>query len=247
MLRKCKNLKKTGSAMDRHVLLVDDDSKLQKLLTEYLEGYGFSITALADGSRVMETIQKKGPDMVILDIMLPDRDGLDILKDIRKISGLPVIMLTAKGEDTDRIVGLELGADDYVPKPFNPRELLARIKAVFRRIHADPAKDKPGEETELRAAGIVLNRARRTIEIEDTVIPISSAEFDLIEVLMSRPNTVFTRDQLMSLGRGRDYMAFDRSIDVHISKLRSKLSAHPRGKDRIRTVWGRGYMFADEK
>ncbi len=233
--------------MEKNVLLVDDDNKLQKLLTEYLEGYGFSVTALPDGTKVMETIQKSRPDMVILDIMLPDRDGLDILKDIRKTSGLPVIMLTAKGEDTDRIVGLELGADDYVPKPFNPRELLARMKAVFRTMQADTGRDEPGQDPDIRASGMVLNRAKRTIETDDATITLSSVEFDLMEVLMSRPNTVFTRDRLMSLARGRDYMAFDRSIDVHISKLRSKLSMHPKGKDRIRTVWGTGYMFVDDK
>ncbi|MCP4347613.1 MAG: response regulator transcription factor [Desulfobacterales bacterium] len=234
--------------MDKNVLLVDDDNKLRKLLTEYLEGYGFSVASLPDGTKVMETIQKKQPDMVILDIMLPDRDGLDILKDIRKTSAVPVIMLTAKGEETDRIVGLELGADDYVPKPFNPRELLARMKAVFRRMQAESSnRGEPGEDSDIRASGMVLNRARRTIEMDDATVTLSSAEFGLMEVLMSRPNTVFTRDQLMSLARGRDYMAFDRSIDVHISKLRSKLGMHPKGKDRIRTVWGTGYMFVDNK
>lgn len=232
--------------MDRKVLLVDDDVKLQKLLKEYLEGYGFQVLALIDGSTVLETIRTESPDMVILDIMLPKRDGFDVLKEIRTESPLPVIMLTAKGEDADRIVGLELGADDYLPKPFNPRELLARMKAVLRRAH--PQEKRGAEEDEdifLEAGGLLLNKAKRTVVLAGKEVDLSSTEYELLKVLMEHPNRVLSRDELMSLAWGKDFMAFDRTIDVHISKLRAKLESDPRGPKRIKTVWGTGYMFVD--
>ena len=232
--------------MTKKVLLVDDDAKLRKLLREYLEGYGFEIVTLADGSSVLKTIETESPDIVILDIMLPERDGLDVLKDIRMKSSLPVIMLTAKGEDADRIVGLELGADDYLPKPFNPRELLARIKAVLRRL---PAHDRSEAKTDanmfIEAGGLVLNKAKQALLIENKEVELSSTEYKILESLMEHPNRVMSRDQLMNLARGRDFMAFDRSIDVHISKLRAKLETDPRSPKRIKTVWGTGYMFVD--
>ena len=232
--------------MTKKVLLVDDDEKLRKLLREYLEGYGFNILTLADGSAVLETIRSKSPDMVILDIMLPKRNGLDVLKDIRMEFTVPVIMLTAKGDDSDRIVGLELGADDYLPKPFNPRELLARIKAVLRRL---PGRDKSragrDEDIFIEAGGLILSRAKLTLLIEDKEVELSSTEFKLLEILMEHPNKVMSRDQLMDLARGRDFMAFDRSIDVHISKLRAKIETDPRSPRRIKTIWGTGYMFVD--
>ena len=232
--------------MAKKVLLVDDDEKLRKLLREYLEGYGFQIMALADGSSVLKTIQTGSPDIVILDIMLPERDGLDVLKDIRMKFSVPVIMLTAKGEDADRIVGLELGADDYLPKPFNPRELLARIKAVLRRLPArDRSEAKTDENMFIEAGGLVLNKAKQALLIEDKEVELSSTEYKILEALMEHPNRVMSRDQLMNLARGRDFMAFDRSIDVHISKLRAKLETDPRSPKRIKTVWGTGYMFVD--
>jgi len=172
------------------VLIVDDDEKLQKLLTEYLEGYGFQVKAIPDGSTVLENIKSYSPGIVILDIMLPGQNGLDVLKNIRKEFSVPVIMLTAKGDDSDRIVGLELGADDYLAKPFNPRELLARIKAVMRRMY----------------------------KIEDK-----------------------------STTQGRDFMAFERSIDVHISKIRAMLRPHPNFRNLIKTVWGTGYIFKEDR
>ena len=232
--------------MRNKVLIIDDDEKLRKLLKEYLEGNGFKVLTLADGSDVKKTLRKESPEIVILDIMLPGKDGLEVLKEIRMDDTLPVIMLTAKGDQTDRIVGLELGADDYLPKPFNPRELLARMKAVLRRAVPEN-RDKAGkkEETLLKAGGLTLNRAKQTILIEDKESELSSTEYKILEVLMRHPNVVFSRDQLMNLARGRDFMAFDRSIDVHISKLRAKLEPDPRSPIRIKTVWGAGYMFID--
>ncbi len=232
--------------MEKKVLLVDDDAKLRKLLREYLEGYGFYILTLADGLSVAKTIREESPDMIILDIMLPKRDGLEVLKEIRMEFSVPVIMLTAKGEDADRIVGLELGADDYLPKPFNPRELLARIKAVLRRLpDRDRSKAKRNENMFIEAGGLMLNKAKQTLLIEDKEVELSSTEYKLLEALMENSNRVMSRDQLMNLARGRDFMAFDRSIDVHISKLRGKLEPDPRSPQRIKTVWGTGYMFVD--
>ena len=232
--------------MGNKVLIIDDDEKLRKLLKEYLEENGFKVVALADGSDVRKTLQKESPQMVILDIMLPGRDGLEVLKEIRTDHAIPIIMLTAKGDPTDRIVGLELGADDYLPKPFNPRELLARMKAVLRRTGPEERdRTRRVEDALLKVGGVTLNRAKQTVSIEGKELELSSTEYKILEVLMRHPNVVFSRDQLMDLARGRDFMAFDRSIDVHISKLRAKLEPNPRSPVRIKTVWGAGYMFMD--
>jgi len=229
------------------VLIVDDDEKLCRLVGEYLQDNGFHTLRLADGENVLKTLSVESPpDIIILDIMLPGKNGLEVLREIRRDHILPVIMLTAKGDDTDRIVGLELGADDYLPKPFNPRELLARIKAVLRR---STARDKNSAEqtrnTSITAGGIVLNMTRQTVLVAGNELELSSAEFRILEVLMKNPNTVLSRDQLMTLARGRDFTAFDRSIDVHISKIRTKVEADPQAPKRIKTVWGSGYMFVD--
>jgi two-component system phosphate regulon response regulator OmpR len=232
--------------MNSRVIIVDDDTKLQKLLKEYLEGYGFRVATFADGSTVLETIRLEPPDIVILDIMLPGQDGLDVLREIRMESFVPVIMLTAKGEDADRIVGLELGADDYLPKPFNPRELLARMKAVLRRA---PSPDQVGargdKELLIEASGLTLNKAKQTLLIEDEEVELSTTEYQILEAFMEHPNRVLTRSELMNFARGRDFLAFDRSIDVHISKLRAKLESHSRSREIIKTVWGTGYMLVD--
>ncbi|HVN98216.1 MAG TPA: response regulator [Syntrophorhabdaceae bacterium] len=231
------------------VLIIDDDEKLRKLLGEYLKDHGFHVRCLADGVDVPGILSTDLPDLVILDIMLPGKDGLEVLKEVRKDYGrLPVIMLTARGDDTDRIVGLELGADDYLPKPFNPRELLARIKAVLRRsIHSETDGDEQIRHTTINAAGISLNTAKQTVTVEGREMELSTAEFRILEVLMKNPNTVMSRDQLMTLARGRDFTAFDRSIDVHISKLRSKVEVDPGAPRRIKTIWGTGYMLVDSR
>ncbi len=232
--------------MAEKVLIVDDDRKLRKLLQEYLEGYGYQIKTLSDGMGVVKEIKEDSPDIVILDIMMPRKNGLEVLQDIRRISKVPVIMLTAKGEDTDRIVGLEMGADDYLPKPFNPRELLARIKAVMRRMIQDDRRDFDGDESlRIRTGDLVLNKANQTILVEGNEIELSSTEYKILKVLMERPNMVLSRDQLMTLAKGKDFMAFDRSIDVHISKLRAKVETDPGSPKRIKTIWGTGYMFVD--
>lgn len=232
--------------MDKTVLIVDDDKKLTDLLTEYLTEFGFQISTLPDGTEILRTIKTVKPDIIILDIMMPRKDGLEVLKEIRTAFAVPVIMLTARGEDADRIVGLEVGADDYVTKPFNPRELLARMRAVLRRSAAPGAGETArGEDLVLRTGGLVLDKARRMIEVEKKEVELSSTEYELLRVLMEHPNRVLSRDELMNMARGRDFMAFDRSIDVHISKLRAKVERDPRSPERIKTVWGTGYMFVD--
>ena len=215
--------------MDKKVLIVDDDQKLRGLLTEYLTGFGFQVATLPDGREILQTIETENPGIIILDIMLPHKDGFEILSEIRTKDSVPVIMLTAKGEDTDRIVGLELGADDYLPKPFNPRELLARIRAVLRRTGPSEAEAAdPRTDHLVRAGGLILDKAKRTVRKDNLEIPLSSTEFEILKVLMEHPNRTLNRDQLMNMARGRDFMAFDRSIDVHISKLRAKVESDPR-------------------
>lgn len=218
------------------------------MLAEYLENNGLRVGTLASGMQIVRTLTAQPVDIVILDIMLPEKDGLEVLKEIRGAYRIPVIMLTAKGDETDRIVGLELGADDYLAKPFNPRELLARIKAVLRRSTLQEGADDhptPADRV-IEAAGLRLNCLSQTVLIDGKPLELSTTEYKLLEVLMKHPNTVLSRDQLMTLVRGKDFMAFDRSIDVHVSKLRSKLESEPRSPRRIKTIWGTGYMFVDQ-
>jgi two-component system, OmpR family, phosphate regulon response regulator OmpR len=232
--------------MENKVLIIDDDERLCKLLREYLEGNGFRVFTLTNGSGALKFIEKEPPDIVILDIMLPGKDGLEVLKDINNRYSIPVIMLTARGEDTDKIIGLELGADDYIPKPFNPRELLARMRAVMRRVapEGNEETEKPDEKT-ITIGGILLDRSKHTITVNNEEMDLSLTEFKILEALMKKPNVVLSRDQIMNSARGKDLAAFDRSIDVHISKLRAKLEKDHRYPKRIKTVWGSGYMFVD--
>ncbi|WP_320174518.1 response regulator transcription factor [Maridesulfovibrio sp.] len=227
------------------VLIVDDDAKLRALLTQYLEGYGYEVSTLPSGEGIIEEVKNSSPAIVILDIMMPGKDGLEVLRDLRPHSNVPVIMLTAKGEDTDRIVGLELGADDYISKPFNPRELLARIKAVLRRAKA-PKNNSTPNSGQINVAGVVLHLAHQKLEIEGDALELSSTEFKLLKALMDNPGHPMTRDDLMTSVWGKDFNAFDRSIDVHISKLRALFKPYPDHESRIKTVWGTGYMFVSE-
>jgi two-component system, OmpR family, phosphate regulon response regulator OmpR len=232
--------------MENKVLLIDDDERLLKLLREYLEGNGFNVFTLGDGSGALKFIERESPDIIILDIMLPGKDGLEILKDINRKHSIPVIMLTAKGEDTDRIIGLELGADDYLSKPFNPRELLARMRAVMRRVvPAGNEESEKADEDSMRVGGVILDRLRHTVTVNNEEMELSLTEYKILEVLMRKPNVVLSRDQIMNYARGKDLMAFDRSIDVHVSKLRAKLEKDHRYPKRIKTIWGSGYMFVD--
>ena len=248
MLKNVKNLKIAVTYMDKTVLIVDDDQKLRELLTDYLKEFGFKVSTLPDGREIASSIETENPDIVILDIMLPHKDGFEILREIRAKYTVPVIMLTARGEDTDRIVGLELGADDYLPKPFNPRELLARMRAVLRRSGAAEVGESDYRESRLiKAGGLALDKAKRVVRMENEEVALSSTEYEVLKILMEHSNRTLSRDQLMNMARGRNFMAFDRSIDVHISKLRAKIESDPRNPERIKTVWGTGYMFVDAK
>lgn len=235
-------MKKQGSKI---LFLVDDDAKLRRLLEKFLKDNGFDVREFPDGGEVVEAIEAGEPAAIILDIMMPGESGLQILRRIRLGSEVPVIMLTAKGEDEDRILGLELGADDYLPKPFNPRELVARINAVLRRT-APMGEAPTGTET-VEAGGLLLNRRRRTVSAGDAEQELSSTEFKLLEALMTHPGMVLSRDELLNFARGKEFGSFDRSIDVHISKVRSKTESLPGVRRCIKTVWGSGYMFEVEK
>jgi two-component system phosphate regulon response regulator OmpR len=224
--------------------MIDDDAKLCRLVAQYLSEYQYEVTHHGEGTGVMEMIAGTSPELVILDVMLPGKNGIDILREIRASSGIPVIMLTAKGSETDRIVGLELGADDYISKPFNSRELLARIKAVLRR--AESARDlsaSPQGSRRISAAGLELDPSTMKLRCGKKSIELSRTEYSILELLMSNPNTVLSRDAIMNSARGKDFIAFDRSIDVQISRLRAKVENLSGDRNRIKTVWGTGYMF----
>ncbi|MCJ2164006.1 MULTISPECIES: response regulator transcription factor [unclassified Pseudodesulfovibrio] len=229
------------------VLIIDDDQKLRDLLVEYLADYDFQTHTLPSGMQAIETISKIKPSVIVLDVMMPGKDGLEVLRDIRAEYATPVIMLTAKGEDTDRIVGLELGADDYMAKPFNPRELLARIKAVLRRIETNGEKERKSGQSVIKAGGLVLNVSRQTLEIGNVELEMAPTEFRLLKALMTHQDKALTRDELMDMVWDKDFSAYDRSIDVHVSKLRSQLKPYSDHAKRIKTVWGTGYMFVGER
>ena len=230
--------------METKILIIDDDAKLRDLVTEYLQGYGFVLSHHDEGNGAVNVIEQVRPDLILLDLMLPGTDGMEVLREIRIRFNTPVIMLTAKGDETDRIVGLELGADDYISKPFNPRELLARIKAVMRRYNPEISDQKNSVTDHIIISGkITLNPANMVIEYRGRSEELSKTEFRIMEALMKNPNTVMSRDTIMNIARGRDFIAFDRSIDVHISKLRYKLENLCGDKNKIKTVWGTGYMF----
>lgn len=220
------------------VLVIDDDPRLAALLAEYLAARGFQVLTASDGRSGLDRLHAGGVDLVVLDVMLPDTDGFELCRAIRAESSIPIVMLTARGEDTDRIVGLELGADDYLPKPFNPRELLARIKAVLRR--AGPTVE--GEDASLLAAGIRVDPARREVTVDGRRVELTTTEFDVLRALVAAAGRVVPRERLMELARGADWAAFERSVDVHISHLRRKLGDDPRRPTRIKTIRGVGYM-----
>jgi len=227
-----------------HILIVDDDTEIRTLLRGYLERNGLRATAVADGRAMRAALEGGRFDLVILDLMLPGEDGLVLCRDLRARSNLPVIMLTARGEETDRIVGLEMGADDYLAKPFNPRELLARIKAVLRRARNTPAMDT-SDVRRLRFTGWTLELARRQLVSPDgVVVALSGGEYRLLKVLLEHPNQILNRDQLLDLTRGREALPFDRSVDVQIGRLRRRLGDE--AAELIQTVRGEGYVLAAE-
>lgn len=228
-----------------HILVVDDHSEIRDLLKRFLEQHGLRVSCARDGKEMKRLLEEREFDLLVLDLMMPGEDGLTLCRELRAKSSLPIIMLTAMGEETDRIIGLEMGADDYLAKPFNPRELLARIKAVMRRTQAD---NQPAAETltrDLRFDRWLLDINRRELVDEDGVgLSLSTAEFDLLKVFLERPHRVLSRDQLLDLARGREAVAFDRAIDTLVSRLRRKLERDPKNPELIKTIWGGGYMFS---
>jgi two-component system OmpR family response regulator len=227
-----------------HVLIVDDDREIRGLLAQYLEKHDFRTTAVADGREMRRILERAHVDLLVLDLMLPGEDGLSLCRELRSRSQLPIIMLTARGEDVDRIVGLELGADDYVPKPFNPRELLGRIKAVLRRSAHAPRDPSPASVRGFSFGGWRLNTVTRALTNgEGREVALSGAEYRLLAVLLGSGNRVLTRAQLTELLRGRDADPFDRSIDVRVSRLRQILGDDARAPQIIKTVYGEGYVI----
>jgi two-component system OmpR family response regulator len=229
------------------ILIVDDDRDIRQLLADYLETNGYRTLCAADGTAMWKALDEARPELVVLDLNLPGDDGLTLCRKLRASSTLPVIMLTARAEPLDRILGLEMGADDYLPKPFEPRELLARIRSVLRRSHAMPENSKADNVQRMRFAGWTLDlTARHLLNPDGLVIMLSGAEFRLLRVFLEHPNRVLNRDQLLNLTQGRDADPFDRSIDIQISRLRQKLGEDARLPQIIKTVRNGGYVLAGQ-
>lgn len=220
------------------VLIIDDDDRLAAMVAEYLGRSGITVQSEPTVERGLATLFAGSFDAVLLDVMLPDGDGFDVCKTIRVSSCVPIVMLTARGEDTDRIVGLELGADDYLPKPFNPRELLARLRAVLRRSQV------PVDTAVQRRGALTIDRGARTVALDGELVPLTAHQYGLLALLADNPGRVLSRDELSQGVRGEDVLPWDRSIDVHISRIRQLIEPDPKRPERILTVRGMGYVFA---
>jgi two-component system phosphate regulon response regulator OmpR len=230
------------------ILVVDDDLRLRDLLQRYLTEQGFAVATVSDAAGMDRTLSREHYDLLVLDLMLPGEDGLSVCRRLRGSKNpMPIIMLTAKGEEIDRIVGLEMGADDYLPKPFNPRELVARINAVLRRRAAQVPPGAPATEVEIVSfGGMTVNLATRTLERDGRSVSLTTGEFALLKVMVTHPRTPLSRDKLMELARGREYDVYDRSIDVQVSRLRKLIERDPAKPAFIQTVWGFGYVFVPD-
>ncbi len=230
-----------------HILLVDDERSIREPLAQYLGKLGLRVTQAGDAEAARTRLAAYAIDLVVLDIMMPGEDGLSLCRHIRATSEVPVILLTARAEETERVVGLEMGADDYVTKPFSPRELAARIRTVLRRVGSGGARQHAPEADSYGFAGWVLKSGERTlIDREGVSVPLSTGEYNLLLALVTRPRQVLTRDQLLDLTQGREAAAFDRAIDNQVSRLRRKIEPDPKNPAIIKTVWGGGYTLAAE-
>ena len=232
--------------MKNRILVIDDDIELCELLTDYLSREGFDVKTANHGEQGADQALAEDYALVVLDVMLPGMNGFDVLRKIRATSKLPVIMLTARGDDVDRIVGLELGADDYLPKPFNPRELVARIRAIQRRTEVQSAgpNKTSGQSSEVSVGDILLSTVNRSVKRNGEPLELTSVEFTLLEVLLRQAGQVISREDLVEKALGRRLSAYDRSIDVHVSALRKKLGHTYGNSERIKTVRGIGYLYA---
>lgn len=234
----------TENQKTAHILVVDDDREIRDLLKQYLEKNGMRVSTAAEGKEMQKVLESARIDLIVLDLMLPGTDGLELCRNLRVKSQTPVIMLTARGDEMDRILGLEMGADDYLPKPFNPRELLARIKVVLKRTQLLLPQRETEDNKPIRFAGWTLDTiARHLISADGSVTPLSGAEYRLLTVFLDHPNHILNRDQLLDLTQGREADPFDRSIDVLISRLRRRLDDDPKEPQLIKTIRGEGYVF----
>lgn len=224
------------------ILLIDDDEKLGELLKAYFQRFDLQLDAATTPSEGLARLQRDKPDLVILDVMLPEQDGFEVCRAIRRTSAVPVVMLTARGDVTDRIVGLEIGADDYLPKPFEPRELVARIQNVLRRSRA-----RSGDDRELKFGSLQINTERRTVELDDMPLDLTTMEYQLLVLFASNPGRTFSRDEILNELRGIDAQLFSRSVDILVSRLRQKLGDTSRQPRFIKTVWGTGYAFVGQE
>jgi two-component system response regulator BaeR len=222
---------------NKHILVVEDEEKIRRLLCDYLEKAGYGTSVQDNGDRVISRIKKDMPDLILLDIMLPGMDGMELCREIRKFSHVPIIMITARVEEIDRLLGLELGADDYICKPFSPREVVARVKAIFRRLHAEPPT------ATLVSGSISLNDDTHQVMIDKQVLNLTPNEFGLLKIMMTRPNRVFSRSELINRVQGYDFEGYDRTIDTHIKNLRKKIGEIRPDEEIITTVYGVGYKF----
>lgn len=223
--------------MKQRILVIDDDERLNALLKTFFQGYGFETITATHPEQGLKLLRQKEPDLVILDIMLPGMNGFEVCKHIRKSSDVPIIMLTAKGDLMDKVVGLELGADDYIAKPFEPREIVARMQSVLRR--ARPSAKK----TVTRFANMQIDFAKRSVEVDGHAVELTTTEFTVLKLLSASPDTVLSRDQILDELRGIECEAYNRSVDITMSRLRQKLGDDPHNPRFIKTVWGTGYMF----
>lgn len=231
-----------------HILVVDDDSQIRDLISDYLKQHQFRVSTARDGNEMWRVLKRSNIDLVVLDIMLPGDDGLTLCRKLREESDVMIIMLSAVGEETDRVIGLEVGADDYLAKPFSPRELLARIKALTRRTTGPLAEERKARRL-AETPPINFNdwqldqNKRRLIAPDGVTVPLSAAEYDLLTAFLEHPNRVLTRDQLLDLTKGREAQPFDRTIDVQVARLRKKIEEDPKNPQVIQTVRGGGYQF----
>lgn len=231
--------------MEPHILVVDDDREIRELVARHLKKHGFRVDVASGGVEMKEAVLRSRLDLIILDRVMPGEDGLTLCRNLRASSNIPVILLTLLGSDTDRIVGLEVGADDYLPKPFNPEELVARIRAVLRRAQALPTNKSAKIERVLSFAGWTLDcRARRLTSPDGVVVTLTDGEFELLRALAERPGVILSRDELLDLTSGREPGLFDRSVDMQIMRLRRRLAAHNDANDIIKTIRQQGYIFA---
>ena len=227
------------------ILVVDDEPKIAALARDYLEHAGFAVITASTGRAALDTVRRERPDLVILDLGLPELDGLDVTREIRRDSSLPIVMLTARDDELDKLLGLELGADDYLTKPFSPRELVARVRAVLRRV--DRSDRSSGDQALIRAGDLVLDPPRMRAELGDRQIELTPTEFQLLATLAAQPGRIFTRSQLLDALHGIAFESYERAIDTHIKNIRRKLEPDPRVPRLVLTVYGVGYRFADDR